>query len=136
VKGLTLPQIFGRFNITRADLVKVDIEGAEVGLFMNAPDELLRGISQISMEFHDFCGLSTSEEIQQVSNRLRALGFEGFRFGIDNTNWLFARPNLRGVGALRRWYATQFVRTVRNGVHRARGLIGTQQVSPKDPPHN
>ncbi|HYE61173.1 MAG TPA: FkbM family methyltransferase [Phycisphaerales bacterium] len=130
VEGLTLPDILARFGLAlsptgqRLDLLKVDIEGAEVGLIMNAPDELLRSIDQITLEFHDFCGLNTADEIVQVCRRLKSLGFDGFRFGIDNTNWLFARRGLKGVGALRRWYATQLIRNVRNALHWGRGKLG------------
>jgi FkbM family methyltransferase len=132
VKGLTLAQIFEHFGLTRADLIKIDIEGAEVGLIMNAPEALLRTVPQITMEFHDFCGLSTPREVEAVCRRLRDLGFDGFRFGIDNTNWLFAQRNLRGVGALRRWYATQFVRRARNVFHLGRSLLGAHNFGLRD----
>jgi FkbM family methyltransferase len=60
-----------------ADLVKLDIEGAEIEALDAAPDELLRSIGQLSVEFHDFQpGHTRGAAVERIMRRLASLGFE------------------------------------------------------------
>ena len=51
-KGHTLPEVFALGNIGRCDLLKVDIEGAEYGLFEKITPALWLKISRVVMEVH------------------------------------------------------------------------------------
>jgi FkbM family methyltransferase len=124
VPARTLEQVLSERGIERVDLLKVDIEGAEVGVVLNSPEAVLRRIDQITMEFHDFCGLVTPEQFAAVVGRLEELGFDGLRFGGDNMNWLFVRRGAPGVGSLRRYYLKHVVRNARRVVHWGRGVLG------------
>jgi len=62
------------------DLMKLDIEGAEIVALRSMTDEQLRRVGQITVEFHDFCGYITREEVNQTLVRLRSLGFLDFNF--------------------------------------------------------
>lgn len=53
IRCITLADVFDRCNIERIDVLKVDIEGAEYDMLMNAPDEVLARVKQITLEYHD-----------------------------------------------------------------------------------
>jgi FkbM family methyltransferase len=57
------------------DILKLDIEGAEVRALDSLSDAQLQRIVQITVEFHDFCGQITSAEVDRVVSRLLAVGF-------------------------------------------------------------
>ena len=74
VEGTTLEALFKVLGWEKIDLLKADIEGAEIALFDSASDELLGRINQITVEFHDFCGITPASEVKRVLKRLRRLG--------------------------------------------------------------
>jgi FkbM family methyltransferase len=53
VEGVTLAELFERLAITRCDFLKIDCEGAEFEMLLNAPPELFGRIRHICMEYHD-----------------------------------------------------------------------------------
>jgi FkbM family methyltransferase len=57
------------------DVIKFDIEGAEIEVLDSVSDEFLRTIGQLTVEFHDFCGITPPTEVQRVLRRLEGLGF-------------------------------------------------------------
>ncbi len=63
VAGRTLPDLIDEANLQRIDLLKVDIEGAECKMLTGLSSSMLRNISQITVEFHDFCGLNTAAKL-------------------------------------------------------------------------
>ena len=75
VTAVTLEGCIQQLGWERCDLVKVDIEGAEIAALTAASDDVLRSIPQLTVEFHDFCGISTREEVRRTADRLRRLGF-------------------------------------------------------------
>jgi FkbM family methyltransferase len=121
VPGMTLASFCREAGVGRIDLLKVDIEGAEVAMFESTPDELLGRIAQITIEFHDDHGLMTRQEFAAIRDRLMGLGFAGIQFAGNNTNWLFFRPDVARVGRLRQRYLRLVVRNVR-GVLRKLGF--------------
>ena len=106
VRTLTLPTLFAEHHLDRVDLLKMDIEGSEIALFDSTPDDVLKKISQISVEFHDFCGLITPQQADQVEHRLAGLGFS--RIGLTRANradTLFYQPKACGVSGVQSLYA-------------------------------
>jgi FkbM family methyltransferase len=84
---------FGGFlrlaSIKHVDLLKVDIEGAEIGLFNSCSDEELRDIVQIAVEFHDFLYEDQRDFVVQIKKHLADIGFWVLPFSLDNSNVLF-----------------------------------------------
>lgn len=52
VKTISLKKIFELYNLTHIDLLKVDCEGAEYDMILNASRETLRIVSNIRIEIH------------------------------------------------------------------------------------
>jgi FkbM family methyltransferase len=75
VQAISLPDLLLLAGVECVDLIKFDIEGAEIEVLDSCSDEFLRGVAQLSIEFHDFCGLTNPAVVQRVVSRLQALGF-------------------------------------------------------------
>jgi FkbM family methyltransferase len=116
-----LQTILNRHSVGRVDLLKVDIEGAEAQLLLTTPRDVLRSIDQISVEFHDFCGLVSSEEIARIRKRLNRCDFQELCF--DDLNSLFVRRDADGIGRLRLWYLYWIIRPARRAKHFTRSIL-------------
>ena len=128
VPTFTLESILRNLGISHVQLLKVDIEGAEIPFLLSVPEQITRLIDQITVEFHDFCGLVSADQIQNVRARLASLNFEEINFGTGdrawiNTNCLFVRRDAPRIGRLRRWYLKFVVLNVRRVVHLCRALF-------------
>lgn len=64
------------------DLLKLDIEGAEIPALASLSARQLDRIGQISCEFHDFCGYATSQQVDAAIGQLQAAGFEMINFAV------------------------------------------------------
>jgi len=78
VRGLKLDTLLDPCA-PRIDLMKVDIEGAEFGMFDTTPDAELDRIDQMTVEFHDFLDPSRLAHVEAIHARLRRLGFQRIR---------------------------------------------------------
>jgi FkbM family methyltransferase len=118
VQGITLETLLAKSGAQRIDLLKVDIDGAEFPMLMQAPIDVLEWICQITIEFHDFLGLNTSEEVQRMVRRLESAGFIGIRFSLDNNNWCFLRRDLARRSGVRVFVAKNVTAPLRRLRHR------------------
>lgn len=100
VREVTFDTFLAERELDGVELVKVDIEGAEKPFFEAASDDALRRAAQFTVEFHDFAGLLSGEDVARTASRLRGLGFHGIKFTRTNYNWLFFQPERCGVGRL------------------------------------
>ncbi len=101
VEGVTLVTFLEKAGISRIDLLKVDIEGAEGYLFDSLTDEQLRGMRQISVEFHDFNGKLPATDVHRITDRLACLGFEPLKMSVfTNGDTLFVNRELCGATRL------------------------------------
>lgn len=57
IKCIKLTDIFQQCKIKRADILKIDIEGAEYDILMSTSKKVFNKIDRIVLEFHDFLGL-------------------------------------------------------------------------------
>jgi FkbM family methyltransferase len=73
----------------RVDLLKVDIEGAEIDLFSACDDDELRRVVQITVEFHDFVYRDLHDSVLQIRSRMADIGFWVVPFSLDNSDVLF-----------------------------------------------
>jgi FkbM family methyltransferase len=80
VQTVTLAGEFARLGLEWVDLVKLDIEGAEIEVLRTLPVDVLLRIGQITTEFHDFMRHEDTPAIREVIDRLRSLGFYALRF--------------------------------------------------------
>jgi FkbM family methyltransferase len=75
----SLASLLDELPTRRVDLLKLDIEGSEFSLIEKTPDSLLRGIAQITVEFHDFLpGFADPELFRTTRRKLESLGFRCF----------------------------------------------------------
>ena len=75
VKAVGLGEFCSEKNIKQIDLLKVDIEGAEIPLFLECPDDVILLAKQITIEFHDFINPLDKPKILKIIDRLDQLGF-------------------------------------------------------------
>ena len=85
----------------RVDLVKLDIEGAEIGVLQTASASDLASCVQLTVEFHDKRSPFARSDADRVCRRLRSEGY-----GIVNANWPHVNDvlfvNLKSMPAVRR----------------------------------
>jgi FkbM family methyltransferase len=72
VECLALSDIFNKY-FDRCDFLKIDCEGAEYDILLNAPKEIFSKIRYIAMEYHDFQGTPGHEALVE---ELKGHGFE------------------------------------------------------------
>lgn len=84
VPGLRLDDFIKNNAIPQPDLLKVDIEGAEIEVFNSCSDAFLESIDQITVEFHEWLGISSRAEVEDLVRRLRGLGFFSFKLAREN----------------------------------------------------
>jgi FkbM family methyltransferase len=100
VEVLDFRSLLERIGAERIDLMKVDIEGAEVEMFDSASDSDLQRCIQITVEFHDFVYPEQGARVELIKRRMRALGFWVINFSLDNTDVLFVNAAASGVARL------------------------------------
>jgi FkbM family methyltransferase len=77
----SMASIFDRFHLDRVQLLKIDCEGGEYGIFRSLTPDLASRIDQIAMEVHMISG----ESIDALARTVQSLGFSITRFGM---NWV------------------------------------------------
>ena len=122
IEMVTLAEFCRRAGVGRIDLLKMDIEGAEVALFEACRDEQLQAVMQITVEFHEFLYPQQAEPVAKILERMRRLGFWVLPFSLDNTNVLFLNRRT-GVGPVEIAFLRSFVRYGKGVVRRGRRMI-------------
>jgi FkbM family methyltransferase len=97
VEVVSLGTFLSRAGLQRVDLMKVDIEGAELAMFESASETDLARFGQITVEFHDFIYPELKPRVKVVKKRLAAMGFRRINFSLDNTDVLFLNPAWPGM---------------------------------------
>jgi FkbM family methyltransferase len=72
VDAVTLEGLFAAETVEKCDLLKLDCEGAEYEILLNAPPKILQRVSRIALEYH--LGMN-SHDPAELSAFLRAQGF-------------------------------------------------------------
>ncbi len=99
-------------------LIKMDIEGAEVEVLDSLTDELLVSIPQLSVEFHDFCGITPVDTVSRIVTRLQTLDFFYLRMsGVGHQDTLFVNRRQAAFGQSDEIITRLLVRNVR-GIRR------------------
>jgi FkbM family methyltransferase len=114
VPGRTLASLISDAGITgQIEVLKLDIEGAELSVIDSLPDDLILRIGQITVEFHDFLGYHTTQEAEQRIDRITALGFRELYWGRRRNMTDVLLINGRRLGPLRHVIEQSVVRPVR-----------------------
>jgi FkbM family methyltransferase len=74
VISTTLPLIIDEFRLSKIDLLKLDCEGAEYGIFYDSPKQLFDRVNCISLETH--AGKEKNENTVALAAYLKDLGFD------------------------------------------------------------
>lgn len=69
----TLEKVINEQELQIIDLLKIDCEGAEYDILLSTPDEVLKRVQRIVMEFHE---LDRSHSHHELVDRLQSVGFE------------------------------------------------------------
>ncbi len=77
VQTTTLERIFQKNRIERCDLLKLDCEGSEYDIIYSAPDDLLKKIQTIFLEYHEWDQKGASDKLK---NYLIAKGYKVQKF--------------------------------------------------------
>lgn len=112
VPGRRLESILVEIDEPRIDLLKVDIEGAEIEMLSTADPTRLRAIGQITVEFHgdSVFGFGLGREVDQAIQRLQGLGFIGVNFSRPlRTDVLFVNRATHGLSRARgTWWQLRY----------------------------
>jgi FkbM family methyltransferase len=99
VKATRLDIFCEEKSLSRVDLLKLDIEGAELEVLELLPEKFLATTGQITVEFHDFLNKSDVPRILCVIERLRECGFYFMKFSYhDYSDCLFINAKLHPLG--------------------------------------
>jgi FkbM family methyltransferase len=82
VPSRSLDSLCRELGIDYIDVLKLDIEGAELEVLEQLPPERAARIRQITCEFHDFVDRNQLPRIRAVIARLRSLGFYVIPFSV------------------------------------------------------
>ncbi len=83
-------------------LLKMDIEGAELALFEREPAETLARFEQISVEFHAFLDAAQGPRVEAILGAMAARGFHWVDFSLCRMDVLFINEQLRPLPAIAR----------------------------------
>jgi FkbM family methyltransferase len=119
---VTLAELKRRAGITGIDVLKIDIEGAEIDLLGSCSDDELKTVKQMTVEFHEFLYPEQAKPVAEILERMRRLGFWVLPFSLDNTNVLFLNKSTR-VGPAEVAFLRTFVRFGKGIARRARRTL-------------
>jgi FkbM family methyltransferase len=125
VDAIRLDGFLQMAGLNHVDLIKCDIEGAEIEVLDSCADEFLQGVGQLAVEFHDFLGLTPVATVERVVGRLEGLGFypiKLWRHAWGDT--LFVNRRMKSANSLKLAWARHVTRHwwgFRRVVTRARG---------------
>jgi FkbM family methyltransferase len=111
-------------DLREIDLVKTDIEGAELGLFAAMGAEDFTRIRQLTVEFHDFLYPETGPAVEAAKRRIRSFGFHCIPFSRTNGDVLFVRRDV--IGRARFLWLRYVVRNARGIARMVRRLLGRE----------
>lgn len=117
VEAKTLSQFLKENSIKSVDLLKVDIEGAEIDLLESADTELLNKIRQITVEFHDFLPyFKQGPAIRRIKSKLAKAGFAcipySLRFNADVVFVKRSDPDFQQLVYLYLKYCDRYLRAI------------------------
>ena len=124
VRAITLAELLAQLDLESIDLLKIDIEGAELEVLAEAPVDTLKRCRQITCEFHNFLNPSLTPRVRAVQRRLEAIGFTRITFSLDDTDTLFLQRAHLGLSRQDLRTATAVYKYGRGALRVLRRLLG------------
>lgn len=88
VEAVTVNTLLDKINATQIDFLKLDLEGAEYGLFEKLSKDDLKSVKQLFVEFHHHAiPEKTLADTKKLVEKIKNFGFKSFT--LDNANYLF-----------------------------------------------
>jgi FkbM family methyltransferase len=79
-EAITIDSLFTRFNISKVDFLKMDIEGAEAQIFLESDfSKWLSCVNTISVEIHGSANLNSEKLFEEIRKCLENSGFHVFK---------------------------------------------------------
>lgn len=95
VEAITFAEFRRRTGIERVNLLKFDIEGAELDVFASMSDEDIQRADQITVEFHEFVYPETAPLVAKTIDRISKNGFHVIRYSKNTGDVLFVNRRLK-----------------------------------------
>jgi FkbM family methyltransferase len=89
VEMITLTELCRRAGTKDIDLLKIDIEGAEIELIDSCSDQELKSCTQVAVEFHDFLYPDLRPAVERIRERMSDISFWVLPFSLDSSDVLF-----------------------------------------------
>jgi len=122
LRSTRFDELLPRNAAGRVDWVKMDIEGVEIEILNGCAKDVLLGIDQLSVEFHESNGLTDVRVVEECIERLKGFGFRVFRGSLkDYSDVLFLNPRL-GLPLV--WPLTSRYWRFTNGLRRMARRVG------------
>jgi FkbM family methyltransferase len=93
VDSISMHSFMKQYNLTKIDLLKVDIESGEYPLFDSLSIEDLNKIDNILMEFHVFAGKTFENDVMQLVEKLKTVYSVEVHRLHDKGGYIFASKN-------------------------------------------
>jgi FkbM family methyltransferase len=100
IPSITLSHLIDDPKGLEVDLLKIDIEGAELLIFDEIDHQILWNIKQITIEFHGFIWPNQIQIIRKVIKKLRHADFYAIDFSRNLSNVLFINQRIIPLTAL------------------------------------
>jgi FkbM family methyltransferase len=113
VQGRHLGGLLSELGIADIDLLKMDIEGAELEVIDSLGDDFFRNVRQITVEFHDFLGYTTIHEVDKRIERLTRIGFRELYWSRRRNSSDVLLVNSCQLGPIRHAFEQEIVRRLR-----------------------
>jgi FkbM family methyltransferase len=93
VPSITLSKFLREAEVEQVDLLKIDVEGAELDIIETTDPDIFRRCTQITVEFHRFLYPSHAPRIEKAIALMSGLGFRYIDFSNERTDVLFINSN-------------------------------------------
>jgi FkbM family methyltransferase len=113
VEGRHLGRLLLELGISEIEVLKMDIEGAEVEVIDSLPDKFFHKVGQLTIEFHDALGYSSRKEVVDRINRIINIGFLELYWSRCRNTGDVLLVNQRRMGPVRFFYEQEVVRRLR-----------------------
>lgn len=123
VNCVTLDNFLEENHIEHVDLLKIDIEGAEIELFESIKKEILDRIDQITVEFHDFLWPELKPRVEAIKKKLTRGGYYCIPFSLTNNgDVLFVKKGL--ISKWQYYFMKHLLRYIMGAKRRVKRVFG------------